>query len=539
MSKLVLPLLTIAAFLYAVWLLVFRRRLPDPERVKGMRRRFYLAVVVFAGLLSGTVWLAQGKPEQPRVLCYVTFRPPAWAKAEDRQAFAAALRGSWDVIDAKRFEGLREATEHAAKRGLIRRRVAGILRNTYENLLLTSAYREEEKRVVCYDSSGPAGMDMQTADAVSKQLDALRRFREAGTIDEETATKVHAALAADLEALDRIVTAARGADGVTFQSLRRAHAGGKISGGDAAAVAADLIMEMQGVTLPDLAPTQRLAVMKNRVMELLLRGPEGNDWIDPGVSPNVREVLRSAGLVDQRSMVKCYDRGAAPVQGRSDELKRLQQELLDKSVKAGVLDVEVAEKAAAATTRESEPDYATEEDIRSYQQNVRRAVRMLYKRGELPSSYVREMERAADTEIIRFAGGKELPRDVRYHLRSVLWDPLGREVLKALETRKLVPATRNHRLVMQYFGPAPKVSEHQQAQLDEFIALIDGEEDFALPGDENQSLSWRALRPYQREYPMKVRRVCRALIKTGLCDPGRLKPVEQAIGLPIVSRLEN
>jgi len=539
MSKLLLPLLTIAAFLYAVWLLVSKRRLPDPERAKGIRRRFYLAVVVFAGLLAGTLWTRSGAGKRPMAMCYTPKRPPAWEMAEDRDGLAAALKAAWRETRDEQDPEFRTAVEGAVGKGLIRKRVGRILSVVHTNLAFLRKVTEIEKRVSCYDYGSPAHIHVASARAAQQQLGLLRKLRLEGKINEETAAKVHMALARELQAMDGVTRAALGERGGWTAKLIEDYNSGKTGAGDAAAVAADLIMEMEGVALPDLTPEQRVAAMKKRVTELLLRGPQGNDWRDPAIQPNVQAILKEAGLLENPAMVMCYDRGAAPVKERSDELERLQQELLDKNVRAGVLDVEVAEKAALATARESEPDYATEADIRSYQQSVRRAGRMLYKMGELPSSYVRELEWAADTEIIGFVGRKALPSDVRYHLRSVLWDPMSEAVLKALEGRKLVPAARNHRLVMQFFGAAPKVSEDQQARLEEFIALIDGEEDFALPGDEEQSLSWRALRPIQREYPMKIRRVCRALIKTRLCDRNRLKPIEQAIGLPIVSRLEN
>jgi hypothetical protein len=40
MTKLIIPFLAIAAFVYALWLVVFRLRLPDPQRATGLRKRF-------------------------------------------------------------------------------------------------------------------------------------------------------------------------------------------------------------------------------------------------------------------------------------------------------------------------------------------------------------------------------------------------------------------------------------------------------------------------------------------------------------------
>jgi hypothetical protein len=222
---------------------------------------------------------------------------------------------------------------------------------------------------------------------------------------------------------------------------------------------------------------------------------------------------------------------ATPVKARSEELKQLQQELLDKNVKAGVLEVEVAEKVAA--TREPAADYATEKDIREYQKNVRRAVRLLYKRGELPSSFVEELEQAADAEIISFSASKALRNDMRYHFRSLLRRTEGDAVLKALERRKLIPAARNHRLVMDWRGDGGAATK-----LAEFERLVDSEDDFELAGDSDVKIKQWQIPQRDTEYRLKMRRVCRALVKTGLVGEGALRHVEELIGVPIVGTLE-
>ena len=54
MSKITLFLLIVAAFLTAAWLTFFRRDLPDPRQATGLRRRFLLAVILFAGFFAVT-----------------------------------------------------------------------------------------------------------------------------------------------------------------------------------------------------------------------------------------------------------------------------------------------------------------------------------------------------------------------------------------------------------------------------------------------------------------------------------------------------
>jgi hypothetical protein len=385
-----------------------------------------------------------------------------------------------------------------------------------------------------------------TRENASKQLELLAKARESGAIDAETAARAHAVLAKEVEMLHRAKDLLRSVNRQGQGRLSNEYKEGKVVAGDVASVTAAMIVEMEDGQVADLTPGKRLATMKERV-EILLRGEKGhgggpatNDWMDPAIQPNVYAVLAKAGLIHKEvvPMVTCYDRAAVPVQARSDELKKFQQELLDKNVKAGVLDVEVADRAAIATAKEPEADYATEKDIQAYQSRLRRAVRLMYKRGELPSSFVEELERAADIEIVAFNPTKALRNDMRYYLRSGVWGTIGDEVLKVLEKRKLVPAARSHRLIMAPSRHGPRISQENQGKLDEFETLIDGDDAFDLSGDNKTKIRQSRIPKMDTEYRLKMRRVCRALVKTGLADKQRLKHLEEVIGVPIVSTLE-
>jgi hypothetical protein len=545
MSKIVIACLTVAAFAYAVWLVVSRRQLPNPKNCKGLQRRFILATLLFVGLLAAAFSKAARPPE---VTCYDIVIP----RHEIRQPvtvqrFGIALKAIWRTLDPKRSEEFRNKLEAVATDGKLRKKTAKMLAIAFQEL----AYHKERTRgkgphKTCYEMT-PLGATLYTTrENAVKQLELLAKARESGAIDAQTAAKAHAVLAREVEMLHRAKGLEWPQDWLARKRLIEQYKADKIVPSDVASVTAVMIVEMEDGQVAHLTPARRLAAMKKRV-EILLKGEEGhgggpfrNDWMDPTIQPNVYAVLVKTGLLEKKAapVVMCYLTATFPVQARSDELKKLQQELLSKNVKAGVLDVEVADKAAIATAKEPDADYATEKDIQNYQKKLRRAVRLMYKRGELTSSFVGEVERAADIEIISFNSTKALHNDMRYYLRSVLWHSIGDEALNILEQRKLIPAKRNHRLIMRIFGNGPQVPDSQKRRLAEFETLIDSEDAFELPGDNDVKILQSRIPSTDTQYRLKMRRVCRALIKMGLADKERSKQVEELIGIPLLGTLE-
>ena len=538
MSKIALAALTIAAFAYALWLMLLKRRAPDPARASGLKKRFILATLLFVGLLGSA---ACGETDDPRTTCYAPLPdPPTTRPGTSRAELVGMLKAVWRTLDPKQSDAFRQKLESAAAQGAVRKKLADMLAVAYAEI----AYHKQRTRgpgpnATCYLMTELGYTLSDSREAALKQLELLEKVRASGKIDEATASKAHTALSRELEMFYRAsdVGASKGyRDG---DRLARDYDDGKVFPGDVATVAAAMIVEMEDGPAPALTPATRLAAMKSRVKDLLKRGPAGNDWIDPDVNPNVLTVLAKAGLLEAAPMVLCYDRLAAPVAARSKELETLQRDILDRSVETGILDVETAEKAGIATAREAAPDYATEKDIKTYQKKVRRAVRILYKRGELPSAFVEEVERAVDVDIVAFNPSKALRNDVGYHLRSVLWQPIRDSHLKGLEKRGLIPPAKNHRGVLDWYGRAQDLSEPQKKQVAQFFSLLDGKTGFALPGDEKAIPRWQLPRT-DADYRLRVRTVCRALVKTGLVsDTERLAPIGHAIGIPVTGALEN
>jgi len=553
MSKITIAVLTLAAFLYAAWLVFLRKPLPDPVNATGLRKRFLLAVLLFAGLLGASA--SADETKTPVILCYSP-APPAREEAADtdpsyrrevipvrrmsRDEVVATLKGVWRTLDPAKADEFRAKLFVAADSGAIRQKVAAMLQVAFEEVSRHKVRtRDEGIQADCYYMSALGPQLIQSWENALKQLELLDEAREKGAIDAETAAKARDALAREVEMLERTRE---------FEALPRSwpeterfakdYEDGKIVPGDAAEVAASMIVRMEDGPDTALSPEERLAGMKRRVDALFRRGPESDDWEDPGIRPNLSAVLEEAGVLERTHLeISCYKRVASPVEARSEELKKLQQDLLDRSVRAGVLDAETAEKAAAAAGRE-ETDYAPEDSIRDFQENVRRITRLLYEHGELPSGFVEEVENAVDLDIIDFDPSRAIRNDVAYHLGSILWDPRGRRVMKSLEERELIPPARNHRWEFRYLRRSG-LSEEEQERISRFEDMIDGKAELSLPGDSEVTVSEDSIPEEDREYRLRMRTICRALVATGLAaDVKRIVIMEEILGIPLVGRIE-
>ncbi|MBI3987916.1 MAG: hypothetical protein HY343_13410, partial [Lentisphaerae bacterium] len=315
---------------------------------------------------------------------------------------------------------------------------------------------------------------------------------------------------------------------------------GEVTPTDSALVAAGVIVEMEDGQLPNFTPTQRLAAMRERLEELFQKGPEWNDWGDPALHPNVLNALEKAGLLSSAEGFDCYFRVAIPVKERSEELKLLQADLLTTNVMAGVIDGETARKAAMATANEAKPDYALEADIQEYQRKVRRVFRLLYDRGEVPSSFVKAVEKALDVEIVAFDPEKALRNDMRYYFCALLSSSGADAVQQNLEKRMLIPSARNHIGQFKWGkGHEEKLNDRVLKQTRDFEALLDGKADIVLPGDDTAKIARWSLPATALDYRLQMRKVCRALITTGLYSADQLKPIEETLGIPLVGTLEN
>lgn len=534
MTRMALAIALAFAFTLAVWLVVSRRAAINPLHYKGIRRRVIMTALIIAGFLQGA---AQARDE--RVMCYEPVAMPD-RPVPDTKSLADTLRAAWITLDAEKGEALRKQIETAVQSGHIRNKVGILLSLAFKEV----AYHKERtsgdsKMITCYKMTALGGALAVSRGNALKQITALRNARNAGTVDDETARKAMSTLAREVEMFSLADVVER-SDWNAQKALQQAYTDEKISPSDSSTVTAQLIVTIESGRISALSPSQRLETMKKKVEELLNAGPTGNDWRDPAVNPNVFAVLNAAGLIPTKAMVTCYDRMALPVAERSTELKRLQEDLLDSSVAAGLIDEETAAKVSAA--RDSDPvvETANEESIKGYQLQLRRAIRLLYKRGEVPYDFVRQLEHAADITIIKADHSRALRSDVRYYLAS-LHSQLGgsgAQILKSLAERKLIPPEINHR--MKWTSPAQKQPEATtvDTRMAEFLKLVDGNYAIFLEKDASITVDRWNLPQTDIDYRLRMRRVFRALLKTGLSAPHALEPAAKRLGVPLYGTIK-
>jgi len=253
MAKITIAVLTLAAFLYAAWLVFLRRPLPDPVKATGFRKRFFLAVLLFAGLLGAG---ATGRAAKgPDVTCYFA-GPPKEEREEalrlSRHQAIATLKGIWLTLDEERGKEFRTKLEAAAQRGAIRQKAANMLAVAYEDLAFHKFMTRSKGPVpTCYEPTMLGSTQYTSRENAMKQLELLEEARKKGTIDEETAKKARTALAKEIEMLHRANELERSGKWEDGQDLANQYENGQIAPGSDAADAASIIVEMEGGHLPE------------------------------------------------------------------------------------------------------------------------------------------------------------------------------------------------------------------------------------------------------------------------------------------------
>jgi len=252
MSKITIVILTLAAFLYALWLVLLRKPLPDPLKATGVRKRFLLAVLLFAGLLgaSGSARAAKG----PDVTCYFVGPPKEQqnqARPSSRDRVVATLQGVWRTLDQEKGKEFRAKLEAAARTGALPEKAANMLAVAYEDLAFHKHMTRSKGPVpTCYEPSILGGTQYTSRENALKQLELLDEARKKGAIDAETAKKAQAAIAREIEFLER----ARMSDGPASlqdaDKLADQYTKGEIAPGSDATEAAGIIVEMEGGRLP-------------------------------------------------------------------------------------------------------------------------------------------------------------------------------------------------------------------------------------------------------------------------------------------------
>jgi hypothetical protein len=275
-----------------------------------------------------------------------------------------------------------------------------------------------------------------------------------------------------------------------------------------------------------------LSLMQQKIIKLFRKGPMPNDWSDPGISPNLNKILTDYNIYKTQMMVSCYDRSASPIAARSDDLKKLKKIILDKNVKSGVLDVETANKALVKPVIIK---YASKKELREYQQRVRRLIRLLYKNGEIPSSFVKKMEKAAQISIIRFTPEKQLKNDVNYYIRAAIYETNAGTIFKVLENAKIIGKAKNH---LGYYTNYSSKKTKVNPKASSLKTDLNSKNPIILTKDKGKKpVKMNSIPKSQKAYRLKVRHAVRALINNRISNYSRFANLEKVLKISILGKL--
>jgi len=242
-SKIIIAILTIAAFVYACWLVFFRQPLPDPRQSGGLRRRFCLATLLFVGCLTAC------DRKQPEVMCYTVPaapRPSSQPSSQPERDGLTVLKSAWRTLDPRQSEGFRKKLEAAVGEGVVRQKTADMLAVAYKELSYhKQRTRSKEPQPTCYEPTVLGSALMTSREKALKQIELLDEARARGAIDDQTARKAGEVLARELEMLCQAEKTSPHHTLDTEGRLTQQYEQGKILPTEAAQDAAKVIVEME------------------------------------------------------------------------------------------------------------------------------------------------------------------------------------------------------------------------------------------------------------------------------------------------------
>jgi hypothetical protein len=543
MARIALLSLTVGAFAYAGWLVLRGKPLPQTSGTRGMKRRFLLATLLFVGLLSPVAKGQSAPASDPNLWDPNT----PWPVVAPQDVWVT-IRTVWRTLDPNQAEVFRQHLETAVADGQVRQRVADILSLAFTQIAAHNALTRPEGY-----SPAPVPVSRRSlqnypefsSERALEQIEGLRAAQEAGISTGLTFESVHAALSKEIGMMWLLGRTPK--EWPVLDSLWDWYQSpvGTWLPIDSAAVAAKIIIESEGGTVASLTPAARFQTMQYMVRNLLAAGPVFSDWQTSSVSPSIRSMLQEMKLIDP-PRIMCY-RSLPRITERTAELQALQAVLLQKCVDANLIDEQIAAWAAdpngadpnavGARTVPLPLDFAIEAEIRAFQKQLRCVMVELYQRGEVPSSFVRDMELAADIEILPVDPNEARRRDMGYFLHALLDCPSKEPFAKALEERGLIPPAQNHRLVVYTNNHTSCDANPDENDLATFISWLDSGADVAVKGDDQYIWPAFLLPAEDLEYRMTIRRACRLLARLSYTDSQWLAAVDKAIGIPVVATI--
>ncbi len=201
MFKIILAILTAAAFFYALWLVVFRRPLPDPRQANGLKKRFRLAVLLLVSAMAAPACIT----------CYAPASTTQQRAQAVRREMLHTLKAVWRTLDSSRNEEFRRELDAVVNQNGMNKHTADLLAVAYAELARHKGQYRGDSRILCYSPLPPnspvEGREEalhQARENALKQLELLAKARRFGRIDQPTADKAEAALYRELELFNRI-----------------------------------------------------------------------------------------------------------------------------------------------------------------------------------------------------------------------------------------------------------------------------------------------------------------------------------------------
>lgn len=239
MTKIIMAVLTVAAFVYALWLVLGKRALPDPRQTTGWRRRFRLATLLFVGLLLGH-----------NAACWTCYIPPPTREQQEqrnrREEARAAVSAAWRTLDAGRNEEFRQKLEAAVGENVIQKNTVDMLMVAYDELAMHKQItRSVQPQATCYDMSKLGTTLVTSRERAMKQLELLEKARATDTVGLYTLERTREVLARELEMFYKAAHAHPEDGSEAERRLINQYRCGEIVPSDTAKDAARVIVEME------------------------------------------------------------------------------------------------------------------------------------------------------------------------------------------------------------------------------------------------------------------------------------------------------
>ena len=195
MTKLIGAIIFITAFIYALYLVIFKKSQPEIKAIKGWKRQFFTAVIMISGLISTlTTSCSSDTKSKPESRFQIN------QNFSNRKEFLSGLKVIWQGIqDKKDNNSFYLLIDNAIKKNLISSKTGDILKATYEEV--SAHYYIKDNKIMCYEASVASFQTIKSKQDILNQAKLLIEMRKQDKVDDETVTKIYSRLAQSMELL--------------------------------------------------------------------------------------------------------------------------------------------------------------------------------------------------------------------------------------------------------------------------------------------------------------------------------------------------